>query len=48
MRTRVYASPAERQAAYRERKRNATGANVTLAPTRLHWQGASCITEATC
>ena len=39
MRTRVYASPSEKQAAYRARKRNACGANVTLPPMRLHWQG---------
>lgn len=39
MRTRVYASDSEKQAAYRARKRNASGANVTLPTMRLHWQG---------
>jgi site-specific DNA-methyltransferase (adenine-specific) len=39
MRARVYASHAERQAAYRARKRNASSPNVTLPTMRLHWQG---------
>lgn len=39
MRTRVYASDSEKQAAYRARKRNASGPNVTLPVMRLHWQG---------
>jgi modification methylase len=39
MRTRLYASPSERQAAYRARKRNAPQApNVTPPAMRQHWQ----------
>lgn len=39
MRARVYATPAERQAAYRARKRNVSGPNVTPpTPLQLHWQ----------
>lgn len=46
MRPRLYASPSERQAAYRLRKRNAQAPNVTLSPMRPYWQdpsGAACL-----